>query len=141
MFSFIVGTRSEKCFKFAQNDWKEFTNLKETRLDAAAIVFEDDFHIFGGFGEGARLKTTEIVSANGVVSYGPNMTTELSGHAITNLNKTLSIISGGYTNSRYSTSQTFYYNHKTRQFSDGPTLLQARYSHASATIFGKHSIY
>ena len=141
MFSFIVGTRSVKCFKFAQNEWKEFANLKQTRLDAAGIVFEDHFHIFGGYGEGARLKTTEIVSANGVVSYGPNMTIELSGLAITNLNKTSSIISGGLTNYRYSTSRTFYYNHKTQQFSDGPTLLRARYSHASATIFGKHSIY
>ena len=93
MFSFIGrGTDSDKCFKLAQNEWKEFANLKQKRSSAAGIVFEDHFHIFGGYG-GSKLKSTEIVRANGVVIDGPNMPTELSYHAITKVNQSSSIIS------------------------------------------------
>ena len=141
MFSFIEGGQySDKCFKFAQNEWKEFANLKQKRSNAAGIVFEDHFHIFGGYG-GGGLKSTEIISANGVVIDGPNMKTELYYHAITNLNHTSSIISGGSTKSGSYTSKTWFYNHKTKEFSAGPALLQARRSHASATLVDKHGIY
>ena len=137
---------SGKCYKFAEYEWKEFANLKQKRAYAAGIVFEENFHIFGGTGgEYNRLKSTEIVSATGVVSYGPNMTTEFYGHAITKVNETVSILSGGETNSGFFTKQTWYYNHKSQQFSDGPVLLKGRGLHASGTIyctiFGKHSIY
>ena len=143
MFSFIeVGIYSDKCLKFANNEWKEFATLKQKRSNAAGIVFEDHFHIFGGYG-GDGLKSTEIISANGVVIDGPNMKTELFYHAITNLNQTSSIISGGsekWASGSY-TSKTWFYNHKTKEFSAGPALLQARKIHASATLVDKHGIY
>ena len=87
---------SGKCYKFAEYEWKEFANLKQKRADAAGIVFEDHFHIFGGRTFGSRLKSTEIVRANGSVINGPNMPTELSSLAITKVNQSSSIISGGY---------------------------------------------
>ena len=92
MFSFID---SNKCYKLVQNEWKEFANLRQKRARAAGIVFEDHFHIFGGWNDGSRLKSTEIVRANGSVINGPNMPTELSYHAITKVNQSSSIISGG----------------------------------------------
>ena len=95
MFSFIGSRkRSDKCFKLAQKEWKEFANLKQKRSRAAGIVFEDHFHIFGGYG-GRTLKSTEIIRANGVVMDVPDMPTELSYHAITKVNQSSSIISGG----------------------------------------------
>ena len=139
MFSFIGSKISNKCYKLVQNEWKEFANLKQKRGYAAGIVFEDHFHIFGGYG-GSRLKSTEIVRANGSVIDGPNMPTELSGHAITNFNQSSSIISGGATYSG-PTSKTWFYNHKTEKFSEGPALLQPRRYHASATVVDKHGIY
>ena len=96
MFSFIGHKGSDKCYKLAQKEWKEFANLKQKRSRAAGIVFNDHFHIFGGYDGGSRLKSTEIVRANGVVIDGPDMPTELSDHAITKVNQSSSIISGGY---------------------------------------------
>ena len=146
MFSFIGSRKhSDKCFKFEQNQWKNFANLTQKREGAAGIVFEDHFHIFGGssspqqYNRG-RLKSTEIVSANGVVIDGPDMPIELADHAITKVNQKSSIISGGKTYSGH-TSKTWFYNHKTKQFSAGPALLQARYYHASATLVDQHGIY
>ena len=95
MFSFIGHKGSDKCYKLAQKEWKEFANLKQKRFGAAGIVFEDHFHIFGGW-DGGGLALTEIVRANGVVIDGPNMPTELYYHAITKFNQSSSIISGGY---------------------------------------------
>ena len=99
MFSFIDRGYSNKCYKLVQNEWKEFANLKQKRAYAAGIVFEDHFHIFGGFvwndRVNGRLKSTEIVRANGSVIDGPDMPTELHHHAITKVNQSSSIISGG----------------------------------------------
>ena len=139
MFSFIGSKYSNKCYKLVQNEWKEFANLKQKRAYAAGIVFEDHFHIFGGYG-GSTLKSTEIIGANGVVIDGPDMPTELSYHAITKVNQSSSIISGGYENSGR-TDKTWFYNHETKEFSAGPALLQARADHASATVLDRHGIY
>ena len=139
MFSFIGGTISDTCFKLAQNEWKKFANLTQKRSYAAGIVFKDHFHIFGGY-NGSRLKSTEIIMANGSVFDGPDMPTELSWHAITKVNQSLSIISGGETTS-VPTSKTWFYNHETEKFSEGPALRQPREYHASATLVDKHGIY
>ena len=140
MFSFIGSKHSNKCYKLVQNEWKEFANLKQKRADAAGIVFEDHFHIFGGYG-GSRLKSTEIVRANGSVINGPNMPTGLYGLAITKVNQTSSILSGGGTKSGGTSKKTWFYNHNTKKFSAGPALLQPRAAHASATLVDKHGIY
>ena len=68
------------------------------------------------------------------------MPTGLSYHAISNINKMLSIISGGWGGWGLN-RQTWFYNHKTQQFSDGPALLQARMFHASATLANKLGMY
>ena len=140
MFSFIDSKYSNKCYKLVQNEWKEFANLKQKRAYAAGIVFEDHFHIFGGHDGGSALKSTEIIGANGVVIDGPDMPTVISGLAITNFNQTSSVLSGGRTYSGV-TSKTWFYNHKTEKFSEGPALLQPRAAHASATLVDKHGIY
>ena len=143
MFSFIVSfKRSDKCYKLAQKEWKEFANLKQKRFGAAGIVFEDHFHIFGGNNGGPYgIRSTVIFRANGVVIDGPNMPTELYAHAITNFNQSSSIISGGFNASLAAISKTWFYNHKTKEFSEGPALLQPRNYHASATLVDKNGTY
>ena len=69
------------------------------------------------------------------------MTSELYGLAITKVNQTSSILSGGRTNSGRRSKKTWFYNHKTEKFSEGPVLLQPRRYHASATVVDKHGIY
>ena len=58
------------------------------------------------------------------------------------INATVSILSGGgqydaINDISYSLDQTWYYNHATQEFKAGPTLLEKRNNHASATIIDK----
>ena len=68
---------------------------------------------------------------------GPDLKTAISSHAITIINSTMSIITGGNTSIPDITSETWYYNHETKTFTSGPKLMKARRSHGSATIIDK----
>ena len=73
---------------------------------------------------------------------GPELKTALRAHAITIINSTVSIITGGTNNNDELpdiTSKTWYYNHETESFTPGPNLLQRRRYHGSATIVDKVS--
>ena len=132
---------SNKCYQFIQNAWQEFATMNKARTFAAGIIYDKKFHIFGG-NDGSAKKSTEILSADGVVIDGPVLPTGVSFHTITSINATLSILSGGgqydaNADISYSLDQTWYYNHATQEFKPGPTLLEKRNLHASATIIDK----
>ena len=59
--------------------------------------------------------------------------------AITKINDTVSILSGGSPYSYTYYPLTWYYNHETESFTPGPNLLQRRRFHGSATIVDKVS--
>ena len=133
---------SDKCYQFVEDAWQEFATMNRTRDFAAGIIYDKKFHIFGGWSDGSAEKSTEIVSADGVVIDGPVLPTGVSSHTITSINATVSILSGGgqydaNADISYSFDQTWYYNHATQEFKPGPTLLEKRNAHASATIIDK----
>ena len=133
--------KSNKCYQFIENAWQEFATMNETRRFAAGIIYDKKFHIFGG-NDGSAKKSTEIVSADGVVIDGPVLPIGVSEHTIASINATVSILSGGYqydaiNDISYSLDQTWYYNHATQEFKPGPILLEKRNQHASATIIDK----
>ena len=66
---------------------------------------------------------------------GQNYQKQLAWHAITSINSTVSLLSGGWTGD-YS-PLTWFFNHETQAFSSGPSLLEGRYYHGSATIVDK----
>ena len=78
-----------------------------------------------------------MISENGMSEDGPDLKTAISSHAITIINSTMSIITGGNTSIPDITSETWYYNHETKTFTSGPKLLEARSRHGSATIIDK----
>ena len=127
---------ARKCYRFKNGKWKQFAHMKEKRLYAAEITYKNKFHVFGGYAGGSKgSKTTELISIDGGVEYGPKLPEKVSSHAITSINSTVSLLSGGYTGS-YS-PRTWYFNHETNAFSSGPSLLQGRGSHGSATVVDK----
>ena len=131
-------TYSDKCYKFTTTGgWQEFASMKDKRNLAAGIVYNKKLHVFGGSDGSQYLQSSEIISEDGGVIDGPDLPTAVGGHAITAINSTVSILSGGNTNVNYASSQTWFYNHETVTFSSGPTLLEGRYGHASATIVDK----
>ena len=58
-------------------------------------------------------------------------------HAITSINSTVSILSGGFTSTNSFSPLTWYFNHETNIFSAGPSLLEGRKNHDSATCVDK----
>ena len=110
--------------------------MKEKRGYFAGVMHKNKFHVFGGY-DGSRSKTTELISIDGGVEYGPELPTAVSTHGMTLVNSTLSILSGGYTYATNYSPLTWYFNHETGAFSLGPSLLEGRNSHASATCVDK----
>ena len=134
----LIHSFKFKCYKFIKNDgWQEFASLNGKRDMAAGIVYKNKFHVFGGSGRDSNLKTSVIISESGVSEDGPDLKTAISSHAITIINSTMSIITGGTTSISDMTSETWYYNHETKIFTSGPELMEARSSHGSATIIDK----
>ena len=132
------STYSDKCYKFTTTGgWQEFASMKDKRGYAAGIVYKKKLHVFGGADGSQKLQSSEIISEDGGVIDGPDLPTAVFRHAITAINSTVSILSGGWTNSNSFSSQTWFYNHETETFSSGPTLLEGRRLHASATIVDK----
>ena len=65
------------------------------------------------------------------------MPTKLAHHAVTMINDTVSILSGGWANADPASTQTWYYNHVTETFISGPDLLEGRNGHGSAINLDK----
>ena len=123
---------SDKCFRLTNGIWEEFTIMKEERGFAAAVMHNDKLHVFGGFSGSSRLQTTETINVDGEVSYGPDLPTGVWRHAMTKINGTVSLLSGGSTDTDSYSAKTWYYNHDTETFTSGPDLMEGRMYHGSA---------
>ena len=134
----VCGGYSQRaCYKFTNAGWHQFASMKEKRFQAAGVMYKNKFHVFGGFDDGSRSKTTELISIDGGVEYGPELPEAVYYHAITSINSTVSLLSGGYTDDTYFSPLTWFFNHETNVFSSGPSLQQGRRGHGSASIVDK----
>ena len=139
----LSGTQhsSGKCFSYIEGEWHHFATMIKKRVDAAGIVYNNSFHIFGGFDANTgntHLKSSEIINADGSTTEGPELPVIMGhGHGISFINSTVSIITGGYTNGY--TDKTWYFNHATQEFRQGPNLLEARTGHGYGTIIDQET--
>ena len=88
---------SQKCYKITNSGWQEFATMKEKRYIAAGVVHKNKLHVSGAAGAGVLLQSTEIISIDGDVEYGPELPQAVLRHAITSINSSFSIMSGGQT--------------------------------------------
>ena len=128
---------SEKCYRFTNHVWEEYAYMKETRSGAAGVIYNKKLHVFGGFDGSSILQTSETINVDGEVSDGPDLPAGVCRHAMTTINDTVSLLSGGRPNANSYSAQTWYYNHDTGAFTSGPDLLEGRRRHGSATIVDK----
>ena len=89
---------SDKCYRLTNGMWEEFATMKEKREAAAAVVHNDKLHVFGGSRGASGLKTSEIISVDGEISNGPELPKIVESHAMTSINNTVSLLSGGSRN-------------------------------------------
>ena len=95
-------------------------------------MHNDRLHVFGGYSGSSSLQTTETINVDGEVSYGPDLPTGVWRHAMTKINGTVSLLSGGSTDTDSYSAKTWYYNHDTETFTSGPDLMEGRMYHGSA---------
>ena len=43
-------TYYQTCYKFTDGGWQEFASMNKKRSQAAGVIFQNKFHVFGGFG-------------------------------------------------------------------------------------------
>ena len=60
---------------------------------------------------------------------GPDMPEPLEAHAIAAVNVSTFIISGGRSNTNIFSPVTWYFNHVTQEFQQGPSLMEERWWH------------
>ena len=130
-----VHNSYQACYKYSNAGWQEFASMNEIRRYFAGVIHKNKLHVFGGYDSSTRSKTTELISIDGSAEYGPELPKFVSDHAITSINSTVSLLSGG--SPGYNSPVTWYFNHETNVFSSGPSLLQGRAYHGSATVVDK----
>ena len=110
--------------------------MTSRRYRAAGIVHANTFIIFGGDDNNGSgiLSTTEIVTEEGQVTPGPEMPAAVHYPSISSLNATTSILTGGETSAIDYSPVTWYFDHVSQEFQQGPSLITGRRSHASATL-------
>ena len=117
--------------------WGQFATMKKKREYAAGVLHNNELHVFGGY-DGldhysiSTLKTSEIINVDGEVRDGPDLPIALLQHAMSKINDTVFLLSGGVTNMNTASAQTWFYNHDTEAFTSGPDLMVARNGHGSA---------
>ena len=126
------STYSDKCYRLKNGTWEEFATMNEKRSFVAGVIHNDKLHVFGGYSGSSNLQTSETINVDGVVSDGPDLPTALYWQAMTSINDTVSILSGGLTNTNSYSAKTWYYNHDTETFTSGPDLMEGRSYHGSA---------
>ena len=134
-----LGSSLNQCHKLVAGEWQQFTNMTSRRELAAGMAIGNSLMIFGGYDNGGSgfLKSTEIINENGQVSQGPNMPLAIMTHTIATVNASTLIISGGHTSAssqNFWSPLTWYFNHVTQKFQEGPSLMERRSFHASATV-------
>jgi hypothetical protein len=129
---FLYPENKEECFRFKNSVWEEYASMKEKRGHAAAVTHNDKLHVFGGISGSSLLQTTETINVDGEVSYGTHLPTGVYRHAMTKINDTVSLLSGGVTFADDYSAKTWYYNHDTEAFTSGPDLMEGRIWHGSA---------
>ena len=71
----IDDTYYQTCYKFTISGWQEFASMKEERGSTAGVLFQNKFHVFGGLNGNDVLQTSELITIDGGVEYGPELPT------------------------------------------------------------------
>ena len=86
-----------------------------------------------GINTAGKLASSEYITLEGSIP-GPDMPISISSHALVAINKTVSVLIGGYTSESVILQVVFYVEHEDKNWSQGPELIQARTCHAAGLV-------
>ena len=78
------------------NTWRLHANLKTKRYFSRIAPMNGGLWLIGGYNNGQRLSSTELVYPNGTVLYGPILPAPRSNHCVVTLHNGLIMIIGGW---------------------------------------------
>ena len=132
----------DECYSLTSQKAAFVTNTSVRRSFVASIVLNDNtLWVTGGCDTningtiGYLLASTEKLTLAGTTP-GPDLPTTLHKHAIVAINSTVSMVVGGYdgTYNYYQSASTFFYDHIQGEWTNGPSLMQARTGHAAGIV-------
>ena len=136
---FIIGGETQRgswkihntCRKLTSEGWHTFAQLKTARSAAASVVLQDNqIWVTGGDYQTKTLKSTEIINmkTNGSKE-GPDLPTEIKGHAMAKVDENYIYIIGGSSYKNYTqfyTKNCWIYDQHSFEFTSGPEMNDAR---------------
>ena len=127
----------DECYSLTSEKAKLVTHMSAGRMYAASIVINDNtLWVTGGYlanSYQAYLASTEYVTVTGII-LGPDLPMALYHHAMVAINSSWSMVIGGEKSNSYSASSTFFYDRNEEEWIIGPSLMQARKSHAAGIV-------
>ena len=110
------------------------TMTTKRSMAASVVISNNSLWITGGQDESHYvLSSSEYIETIKRMS-GPDLPIAVSSHSMVNIKNDLTIIIGGEITGGFSSSKTFYYNHKHGNWSDGPELFLARALNAAGIV-------
>ena len=136
--------RVDECYSLTSEKATIVTHMSVKRENAASIVLDGNIlWVTGGSGSVSGVvvqhASTEYVTLAGTM-LGPNLPQALTNHAMVAINKTCSMVIGGisadYSATTYFNEQdrTLFYDHNEGEWITGPSMMQARMSHAAGIV-------
>ena len=122
------------CFflRYGANSFEIMTPMIEERAFAKSIVTQGRIWVTGGVNEYGRISSTEYIPKSSTPE--PSLPEPVEKHAVISINDTTSMLIGGSTNSNFYSPKTYYFNHKSNTWKNGPNLISGRYFHAAGLI-------
>ena len=131
----------DECYSLTAEKTTLVTHMSVVRSRAASIVINDNtLWVTGGDGydKGEYLASTEYVTLTEAMSGpGPDLPMALYAHAMVAINSTCSMVIGGGGQKGgiwHIFPLTYFYEHNEGEWINGPSLMQARYTHAAGII-------
>ena len=125
---------TSECFALTKN-FKEFESIapmKEERAHAKSIITQGQIWVTGGHGNKIHSSTDYIPKK--FSSNEPILPEPVERHAIISINDTTSMLIGGYTTYNFYSRKTYYFNHHSQIWNDGPSLMNGRCYHTAGLI-------
>ena len=141
--------------------------MQECRYWAKSIVMQDHIWVTGGsdrygfiikfqyqicirierndtifYSSNGRLKSTELISIKNPAETTPShdLPEPMFNHALININDTTSFLIGGNTDTDLNSPKTYFFNHITQTWINGPDLNLGRYAHTAGILIDHDSL-
>ena len=139
-YDLIEKSSSDECYSLSGEEATVVTHMSVKRRGAASLVLNDKIlWITGG---NYKDEILHVLSSSEFVKIGeslpgPSLQIPLTYHAMVAFNNSCSMFIGGFTDiiaTDQAYRSTFFYNHKSNSWSEGPSLWEERIQHAAGVV-------